>query len=106
MEAIDRDEAASPESCAEMRRILLGQRFRNLIPALLPEGTLVAHKTGSITGVRNDTGIVYAPFGTYYLTIMSEGVEDSDAAIAAIAGISKTIYDERAALATPQPTAP
>jgi len=106
MEAIDRDEAASPESCEEMRRILLGQRFKTQIPALLPEGTLVAHKTGSITGVRNDTGIVYAPFGTYYLTILSEGIEDSATAISAVAEISKLIYDERAALATAQPAAP
>jgi beta-lactamase class A len=99
MEAIEEDEAGSPEACNEMRRILLDQRFKNLIPGQLPEGVLVGHKTGSITGVRNDTGIVYAPFGTYYLTIMTEGSTDSQGIVEDIAKLSRLIYDERAALA-------
>lgn len=99
MERIDRDEAASPQSCEAMREILLGQRHRNLIPGNLPEGTPVASKSGSITGHRHDTGIVYAPFATWYLTILIDGVRDTGAAVNAAADLSRLIYDERERLA-------
>ncbi len=94
-ESIETNRAASEASCAEMRRILLAQEHNKLIPAKLPEGVRVGHKTGSITGVRHDAGIVYAPFGTYYLTLLSDGLEDGDAGVEAIADLSRLIYDER-----------
>lgn len=94
-EAIDRGVAASPESCAAMREILLAQEHNLMIPAKLPQGVRVAHKTGSVTGVRHDTGIVYAPFGTWYLTVLTDGLADGDAGKAAIADLSRFVYDER-----------
>jgi beta-lactamase class A len=39
--------------------ILLRQQLNARIPRLLPQGTLVAHKTGTIGPVRNDAGIIY-----------------------------------------------
>jgi beta-lactamase class A len=39
--------------------ILLHQHLNARIPRLLPQGTLVAHKTGTIGLVRNDAGIIY-----------------------------------------------
>lgn len=98
MEAIDRGQAASPESCAEMKRILLGQRYRDMIPAQLPEAARVANKTGSITGHRHDTAIVEAPFGAWYLTILVDGLRGNNAAAGsrAAAEISRLIWDERA----------
>ena len=98
MEAIDRDEAASDDSCAEMRRILLEQKHNDMLPARLPRGVRVAHKTGSITAVRNDTAIVYAPFGTYYLTILTDRLKRPEDGVRAIAELSKLIHDERAKL--------
>ena len=63
--AIAQDRAASPNSCAEMRRILLGQEFNEGIPAGLPPHTPVAHKTGWVEGlVRHDAAIVYPPNGS------------------------------------------
>jgi hypothetical protein len=97
-EAIDRDRAASQESCAAMRDILLRQEFNSGIPARLPAGVKVAHKTGSITGVRHDTGIVYAPFGTWYLTVLTDGLTNEGAGQAAIAELSKFVYDQREAI--------
>src|SRR5206468_1363046 len=49
--AIETNRAASKSSCDEMRKILLRQEFNDEIPAGLPPGTPVAHKTGSITAV-------------------------------------------------------
>ncbi len=94
-EAIDRNLAASPKSCALMREILLAQKFNSRIPARLPKDVKVAHKTGSITGVSHDSGIVYAPFGTWYLTILMDEVKDSAKANAASAKLSRFIFDER-----------
>lgn len=98
-EAIETGRAAGAASCAEMKRILLAQEHNSMIPADLPEGVRVAHKTGSITGVRHDAGIVDAPFGTYYLVILSDGLKDGDAGVKGIAELSRMVYDEREKLA-------
>ncbi len=99
LDAIDNDRAGTPESCKAMREILLAQEYNTMIPALLPEDVRVAHKTGAITGVRHDSAIVYAPFGTWYLTILMDELEDGDKGIAAAAELSRFIYDERKKLA-------
>src|SRR3569833_1183322 len=46
-----------------MIHILLDQHFNDIIPARLPAGVKVAHKTGWITGNRHDSGIVILPNG-------------------------------------------
>lgn len=43
------------------------------IPKYLPKGTVVAHKTGSMDRVANDTGIVYTPYGDYILSMFYNG---------------------------------
>lgn len=39
--------------------ILLQQQLNERLPRFLPPGTRVAHKTGTLSGVRNDSGILY-----------------------------------------------
>lgn len=51
--------AASPDSCDEMLATLAAQQINDSIPAGLPPGTKVAHKTGWVVGVVHDAGIVY-----------------------------------------------
>lgn len=74
----------------------------NKIKALLPEGTIVAHKTGSsfrnsdgIKAAENDVAIVQLPDGRYYsLAIFVSGSKESDETnCKIIADISKVIYD-------------
>jgi beta-lactamase class A len=78
----------------EMIQILLGQEFNTIIPAKLPEDVKVAHKTGWITGVNHDSGIVMLPDGRkYVLVILSDSVEDEKAAIDNMATASKMLYD-------------
>lgn len=75
--AIAVNRAASPRSCGAMREILLGQKFNDLIPAGLPPGTFVAHKTGSITAIRHDAAIVYPWIGPpYVLVVLTKGITD------------------------------
>lgn len=91
--AIERGQALSPESSAEMRDILLAQEFNEKIPAGLPPGTRVAHKTGEITAVSHDAAVVY-PEGRrpYVLVVLTKGLRDSAASSRLIADISRITY--------------
>jgi beta-lactamase class A len=54
----------------------------------------VAHKTGWITGVRHDAGIVSVPGGpTYVLVLLSWDLEDPEAGVEALAQVSRIVYD-------------
>ncbi len=83
---------------AEMIDILMNQQFNHIIPAKLPRNVKVAHKTGSITGVQHDTGIVYLPNGeSYILILLSSDLKDQKAGEEALADISRIIYDFKTA---------
>ena len=62
----------SPQSDAEMRELLLGQQVRDRIPALLPAGTEIAHKTGNLDFLAHDAGIVYSPAVPFVLVLLTE----------------------------------
>jgi beta-lactamase class A len=77
-----------------MINILLNQKFNDKIPAKLPKKVKVAHKTGWITGVNHDAGIVILPDGRkYVLVLLSKELEDDKAAVNSMAKVSKMIYD-------------
>ena len=81
-------------SCKEMIEILSKQKHNEIIPAYLPKNILVAHKTGSITGVEHDGGIIFLPDGNkYILILLSKGLVDAKAGIETLARISKVVYD-------------
>ncbi len=87
-------EAVSKNASEEMTEILLQQKFNTIIPAKLPIDVKVAHKTGSITGVEHDSGIVFLPDGRkYVLVILSKSLDDNKKGIEAGANVSKIIYD-------------
>ena len=46
-------------ACDGMLEILLAQQLNDRLPRFLPPGTRVAHKTGTLSGFRNDSGIIY-----------------------------------------------
>ena len=48
----------SRSACNLMMEIMYRQQRNPRIPSKLPRGILVAHKTGTITGVANDAGII------------------------------------------------
>lgn len=92
-EKIDNEELVSAEASMAMMDILLDQRFNDIIPAKLPKEVKVAHKTGSITGVQHDSGIVFLPDGRkYILVLLSKELTDADAGVEALATVSEMIY--------------
>jgi len=62
-----RGDFLSSESKEQAIHILLGQRFKSMIPAGLPAHATVAHKTGEISTACHDMGIVYLPERQPYL---------------------------------------
>jgi beta-lactamase class A len=84
----------SQNASKEMLSILMDQKFNDLIPKYLPGNVKVAHKTGSITGVKHDGGIVYLPDGrSYILIILSDNVTVPDRSAETIADVSRMIYE-------------
>ena len=92
-EKMAKGEILGKDACEDMIRILLDQKFGTIIPALLPKTVKVAHKTGSITGVHHDGGIVFLPDGRkYVLVISSKNLENEPLATPAMAKVSEVIY--------------
>lgn len=93
LEAIETGRAASRSSCDAMREILLQQEFNSEIPAGLPSGTRVAHKTGWITGVLHDAAVVY-PAGRkpYVLVVLTREIPDDKVARRLIADLSRIVW--------------
>lgn len=87
--------AVSGSADAGMIEVLKRQQTNDSIPAGLPTGTPVAHKTGNITRIRHDAGIVYGP-RPYILVVLVRGIEDQQQAAALIARLSKAVYDASA----------
>jgi len=92
-EKIAKGKAVNKKASQEMVDILMQQHFNTIIPARLPASVKVAHKTGNITGVFHDSGIVYLPDGRkYVLVLLSKNVESEEQATSFLAGISEMIF--------------
>ena len=93
MAALAQDRAASKASCKAMREILLRQEFNDEIPAGLPKGTPVAHKTGWITATTHDAAIIYPPGRTpYVLVILTGAIPERATAQRLMADISRDVW--------------
>jgi beta-lactamase class A len=96
--ALAQGETFSPASNAKMLEILEAQEFNEKIPAFLPKGTPIAHKTGDITGVHHDAAIVFPPGEKpYVLVVLTAGFKDEKQANQIIAEISRVVWQQRRA---------
>jgi beta-lactamase class A len=91
MEAIANGKAVDRRASDEMAAILKRQKFNSRIPAGLPSGTLVAHKTGEITKIQHDAAIVYAP-RRFVLVVLVRGLDDAKQGSALAADITRVLY--------------
>jgi len=86
--------AFSPALSRRMMDILHGQEFNQGIPARLPKGARVAHKTGEISTIAHDAGVVYLPKRKpYALVVLTEWEPEGSGRSRTIAAISHTIYE-------------
>ena len=101
LRAIETGQAASPAATRSMRDILLAQEFNERIPAGIPRGVPVAHKTGEITAHHHDAAIVYpAGKGPYVLVVLTRGILDSTTANKLISELSALVYSHNTGGAT------
>jgi len=91
LEPIARGEAVDQESSRQMIEILERQKFNEGIPAGVPPGTRVAHKTGEITKIHHDAAIVFAP-KPFVLVILVRGMENIKDSAALMADITRQLY--------------
>ena len=78
----------------DMYALLKQQQRSNKIPAALPEGVSVANKTGELSDVENDAGILYNTQGGNDLVIvfLSQNLTSAGDAQSTIAQLSRSIY--------------
>lgn len=101
LERIERHEALSAGSAQLMKEILLRQQFNDEIPAGLPPGTPVAHKTGSITATLHDAAIVYPPGRKpYVLVVLTRAIPQESVARSLIADVSRLTWNYATGAAT------
>jgi beta-lactamase class A len=92
---IAKGQAVSRNADAEMVEMLKRQHFHDAIPAGVPAGTSVAHKTGNITKIHHDAAVVYGP-RPYVLVVLVRGIEDQKVSGPLIASISREVWTELA----------
>lgn len=85
--------AYGKEASAQMLEILLDQRFKGGIPAGLPEAARVAHKTGNISTVHHDAGIVYLEGRKPYVLVVLTQFASAAGVTTAVADVSRDIYE-------------
>jgi beta-lactamase class A len=83
--------AVSAKADAAMIAMLKGQKFNDAIPAGVPPGTPVAHKTGTITKIHHDAAIVYGP-RPYVLVVLVRGIQDQKVSAVLMATISREVW--------------
>jgi CubicO group peptidase (beta-lactamase class C family)/beta-lactamase class A len=93
-DAIASGKAVDKGSCEAMIAILKDQHFKESIGGKLPGDVVVATKSGWITGVCHDSGIVFLPDGRRYVVVLlSKGITDEGVAHEMLATVSRIIYD-------------
>jgi beta-lactamase class A len=82
------------ETREQMIEVLCAQEFNGMIPAHLPREARVAHKTGEISTVCHDAGIVFLPGRKpYVLAILSEWPVQIEKRQGCIADIAHAIHE-------------
>jgi beta-lactamase class A len=98
LELIDAGKVVSPDACKEMLGHLKACDDKEKMTRLLPAGTVVAHKTGSVNASKTDAGIIYTRTGPVVLCVLTDANEDQrwvadNAAQVLIGKIAKEVYD-------------
>lgn len=93
LEKIYKGEVVSLQASEGIIDLLTRAQINNRIPAKLPEGVKIAHKTGELSQVRNDAGIVFLNGNPYVIVMMTKNLKYEDQAIDDLAEVSKIVYD-------------
>ncbi len=104
LRAIEEGKGIAPADRLQMLDILHAQEFNDKIPAGVPRGVRVAHKTGEITGHSHDAAIVYPPDRSpYVLVVLTRGIPSAAVADKLIADLSSIVYSHNTARSPARP---
>ncbi len=90
--------AFSRDASEQMLEILLDQRYKSGIPAGLPGEARIAHKTGNISTVHHDAGIVYVEDRKPYVLVVLTQFSPEVGRGKAVAEISREVHSALARL--------
>lgn len=93
LQEIYEEEDSDYPHASDMYTLLKAQTRRNKIPAQLPQDVKTANKTGELSNVENDAGIIYDSENDLVIVFMSQNLSDTSAAQNTIASLSREIYD-------------
>ena len=96
-------QVVSRAASEDMLTLLQAQRENDRLPAKLPAGTLMAHKTGELDGVRNDSGIIFTPNGPLVCVVLISDQPEASRAVDAIADAGLLVYQWLASSRPPPP---
>ncbi len=98
LEKLEAGKLVSPEACKEMLEHLKKCNDPDKFTRFLPAKTVVAHKTGSVSDIRTDAGILYLPSGPVALCVLTEKNDDKtwrpdNAGNVLCAKVAKEVHD-------------
>ncbi|MFZ5845712.1 MAG: serine hydrolase [Patescibacteria group bacterium] len=93
MRKIYEGKVAAPATTREMLAFLKDSDQEDRLPARLPKGVVVYHKTGNGVGLIHDVGIIEKGKLKYYLGIFTSDISKEDEAVNLMAKISRLIFD-------------
>lgn len=99
MQKLYKGEIVSLEASEHILDMLTKSKLNNRIPAKLPKwdpstgkGLRIAHKTGELSGVRNDAGVVFLDGNPYVIVLMSKNIKGEDEGVENLAEMSGLVY--------------
>jgi beta-lactamase class A len=95
---IAEEKAYSRDASAAMLEIMMDQQYKSGIPAGLPKAARVAHKTGNISTVHHDAGIVYLENRKPYVLVVLTQFDQKTGRTSAVAEVSRDIFTTLAGL--------
>jgi D-alanyl-D-alanine carboxypeptidase (penicillin-binding protein 5/6)/beta-lactamase class A len=98
LEKLHQGSLGSADACTEMIGHMKKCEDATKLKRLLPEKVEVAHKTGSVSDIKTDAGILYLPTGPVAICILTAKNDDKsyksdNAANILIGRVAKEVYD-------------
>jgi beta-lactamase class A len=108
LEKVYKGEVVDAKVCKEMLEHMKNSQFKDTFQKLLPAGTKVAHKTGSVSDAKTDAGILYLKSGPVAVCVLTANNADKrwetdNAGMVLCARVAQEVYRYFSAKAPPAP---
>lgn len=87
-----RGKVVSPTASAEMLQLLTRQHVSDRLSTGLPEGTVMAHKTGNLAHEAHDAGVIWTPFGPRIVVVLTSGWSEYEEVVELDRAVAAAVY--------------